>query len=288
MDELLNCRRLDQLTIAYGSLSREKLKQIGEFGKLTLLVVPGGDIDDDVTAQWVGLDSLWEVNLDDTKVSAATIGWLSRQKSLRRFSLNRVPLNQSALDGLAELTQVSELRLAGCDFPIQALQPLLERGNLESLDLSGRPIDEELVQLLRGRHSLTQLVLHDSDVRPELLEQIMKDNEELYVNLGETPGSVSDELASELQRRGLLVRRDYSRGWQSAFRTVDGYINPNDRRDSPLPAPEDPRQVVAVAMPISAGRINEEIFRATTPGATRERSTAHPCITLPPGALRGF
>ena len=81
MDVILNCRELDQLTLAYTSITPQKLREIGRLDRLSLLALPGAPIDDSITANWHNLTSLWEVNFDDTSVSDATIAWLSKIES---------------------------------------------------------------------------------------------------------------------------------------------------------------------------------------------------------------
>lgn len=263
MEVLLDCGQIDQLTIAYGSLSRERLKDIGSFRELTMLILPGADLDDEVTKHWTGVDSLWEVNFNDTRVSVGTLAWLKKHRSLRRVSLNRVPLNEAALNALGQLTQVSELRLADVSIPLLKLEPILAEGNVESLDLSGTPVDEQMLDFVRRAHSLQQLIVHRSEVDPEVLKQIIDANESLYVDLGEIPDSIDDDLARELQRRGHLVRDRFIRGWQSSFRVVDGYINPREPIRPPVPDDLDqfPRRVVTLSMPMAGGRIDDTVFR---------------------------
>ena len=172
VDTLLRCRELDELTLAYTSVSREQLKRLGQLRALTMLAVPGGHIDDDVTADWRQLGLLWEVNLDDTRVSAATLAWLSRIGSLRRVSLSRVPLDDAGLDALSELRQISELSIAGVPIDSARVKQLLLAGNLESINLAGIGVDDALIDAIGEstsvetprvgpRRSESRLAFHD-------------------------------------------------------------------------------------------------------------------------------
>ncbi|MFK8110559.1 MAG: hypothetical protein AB8B91_00065 [Rubripirellula sp.] len=183
-DEVLQCKDIGQLTLAYSSVSREKLKKIGSFTGLNLLAVPGGDVDDDVTSHWQRLQFVWDVNLDDTAISFGTMEWLSRISSLRRLSLNRVAFNETAARVLGELRQVSELHLAGVKVDPARLRPILESGNLEILNLSGWKLDSELGEMLPLSYALRVLKLHDSEVDLESLAKLLEQLPELHVDLG--------------------------------------------------------------------------------------------------------
>ncbi len=170
IDVLLECGSLDQLTLAYTSISPQKAAEIGQLHKLSMLVITGAEIDDEVTANWHKLKSLWEVNLDDTSISVGTIAWLSRLESLRRLSLNRVPLSNEAADALCEVRQISELHLAGVSIEADKLGRILSNSHIESLNLSGQTVDAELVDAIVGAKALKHLVLHDSEHRCEIAE----------------------------------------------------------------------------------------------------------------------
>ncbi len=169
--------------------------------ELTFLALPGAKVNDDVVRDWSGLTSLWEVNLDDTEISVGTIAWLSRMDSLRRLSINRVPLTKAAADALVELDQVSELYLAGVSISRETLSTLLQLGSLETLDLSGWEIDDELLEILcsEGTH-LKHLILRNSDVDESSFRRLLAACPTLYVDMGGIPRF----------RRPIITRRTSS------------------------------------------------------------------------------
>jgi hypothetical protein len=256
MDVLLTCLNLDQLTLAYTSITRPKLMNIGGLRNLSMLALPGADVDDQVTSKWHRLKSLWEINLDDTSVSVETIAWLSRIDSLRRVSLNRVPFDEAAADALAELRQVSELRLAGVSFDCRKLKPLLQGTHLEALDLSGWKINPELLDVLDTADSLKHLILKDCDLDADSLERILASNPLLYVDMGAIPGFVTDEVASDLRQRASAMRAEFRTGWRQMLGADSPTAIEKEFRDE-----RTRRQVVSRVMPWEDGRINPQVFR---------------------------
>jgi len=186
--------------------------------KLSMLILPGSDIDDGVTSNWSSLKSLWEINLDDTEVSVATIAWLGSIDSLRRVSLNRVPLDPVAADALSQLNQVSELQLAEVELGCEKLIPLLDAGNMESLNLSGWDLNEELLELINASPSLKLLKIHDTTVTEEQVKQLMEVNSAIYVDAGELSKQFAPALTKELRRRAIALAQGSSSGWRQTLR----------------------------------------------------------------------
>ncbi len=259
MDVLLQCRDLDQLTLAYTSITREKLIEAGQLKRLSMLALPGAEVDDEVTSHWHQLTSLWDLNLDDTSVSVATIAWASGIESLRRLSLNRVELNEAAVDAIAELRQVSELHLADTAIQIKNLKPLFDVGNLEVLNFSGREVDTELLEALGDASSLRVLILHDSNIDASSLDRMLLSNPSLYVDLGTVPDSVNEEQMSELRRRALLVRRGLNSGWRHAIHMRGGGNIASYRRQEELV--EQSSRQLDPRLPANQGTNNLQVFR---------------------------
>lgn len=218
MDAILECTKLDQLTLAYPSISRQKLCDVGQLYRLSVLAIPGADVDDEVTSHWNRLSSLWDLNLNDTSVSAATIAWASSIEPLRRLSLNRVELDREAIAALHHLRQVSELHLAGTSVAFHDLAPLLKIGNLEVLNLSGQQVDDQFITLLANASSLRHLILRDSDVSIEQLQQMLQNNPALYVETRPSDGELSEELIAQLSQRSQSVEQHFSSGWRNLIR----------------------------------------------------------------------
>ena len=184
-----NCIKLNQLTLAYASLSTEDLRSINQFHRLSMLALPGAPLDDSITKDWSNLSSLWEVNFADTNISTGTLAWLASIGSLRRMSLDRVPLEDSKVteDVLAELSQLSDLSFAGVPISPTRLNGLLSFGNLERLNLSQTQIDDETVELLCKAKSLRFLILHDCEIEASSVEKLLDTNRKLFIDIGSDP-----------------------------------------------------------------------------------------------------
>ena len=218
IDEVLVCKKLDQLTLAYTSVSTSRLKQIGQLKTLSTLSVPGSEIDPSVIAAWTELKSLWDVNLDDNEISTGTLVWLGNIKSLRRLSLNRTRLENQATEKLGNLTQLSELQLAGVEIDKTRIRPLLQANNIESLNLSGWQIDDEMMEWLLDTKSLMLLTLHDCEITPRQLEQFMDRVPPISLDLGSQIATLDTKTQRELERRVRTLTLGTIEGWRTAIR----------------------------------------------------------------------
>lgn len=225
LEQLLNCPELDQLTLAYTSVTGNQLRRIGRMKDLSILCLPGAEINDDVTSEWSTLKSLWEINLDDTNVSVGTIAWLGGIESLRRVSLNRVPLSDAAAKALAQIRQVSELQLADVSFDPSFLLALAEAGNIESLDLSGWDSNEDLLSVLRSIPSLKLVKMHDTSITEEQLQSLLSANPMIYIDAGKSGEQFDSETSEELQRRAIALARKTNAGWRQALRERAGIFS---------------------------------------------------------------
>ena len=224
-EELLSCPQLDQLTLAYASVTGDRLKLIRRMKDLSILCLPGAELDDDITSEWSTLQSLWEINLDDTNVSVGTIAWLGGVESLRRVSLNRVPLSDDAAEALALLPQISELQLAGASVDPKFLVPLAQAGNIESLDLSGWEPSEALLSVLRGIPSLKLVKMHDTNITEEQVQSLMRVNPTIYLDAGKAADRFDSETSNELRRRAVALARWSNSGWRQALRERAGIFS---------------------------------------------------------------
>ena len=218
IDEVLVCKKLDQLTLAYTSVSTSRLKQIGQLKTLSTLSVPGNEIEPSVIAAWTELKSLWDVNLDDNEISTGTLVWLGNIKSLRRLSLNRTQLKKEAAEKLGNLTQLSELQLAGVEIDKKQIRPLLQANNIESLNLSGWQIDDEMMNWLLDTKSLMLLTLHDCQITPRQLKQFMDRMPPISLDLGTQMATLNTETQRELERRVQKLTLGTIEGWRTAIR----------------------------------------------------------------------
>jgi len=207
---LWQCKDLDHLTIAYGRLSRQALEKIGRFTKLTVLAVPGSDIDDALFLNhWSNLIRLSDVNLSDTKVSSGTLRFLLSVKNLQKLAINHCNVSQRDLEDLVKINQLVELEVAGIGLDSITLAGCLRRGMMDRLDLSHSMLTNEHVQILAGRtgNSLRFLGLRNCGLSETQLKQIIEGHPQLSVDI-EGNGASADFLAELGREKRLLDRRD--------------------------------------------------------------------------------
>ena len=218
LDEVLVCKNLDQLTLAYTSVSTSKLKQIGKLKTLSTLSVPGSNLEPSVIAAWTQLKSLWDVNLDDNEISTGALVWLGSIASLRRLSLNRIELDEHASEKIGNLTQLSELQLANVQIDRTKIRPLLEANNIESLNLSGWKINDELMDWLLATSSLKMLTLHDCQLTPPQFKRFMARVPAIYLDLGSQFATLDAKTQQELEQRVQRLTLGTVQGWRTAVR----------------------------------------------------------------------
>jgi len=207
---LWQCKDLDHLTIAYGRLSRQALEKIGRFTKLTVLAVPGSNIDDALFLNhWSTLIHLSDVNLSDTKVSLGTLQFLFGVGNLQKLAINHCNVSQRDLEDLVKINQLVELEVAGIGLDSITLAGCLRRGMMDRLDLSHSTVTNEHVQILASRagNSLRFIGLQGCGLSETQLRQIIDAHPELSVDI--KGNDANAEFLAELARaRRLLDRRD--------------------------------------------------------------------------------
>ena len=190
-ETVVQCPAMDQLTLIHPQLSPTMLRQIGQLDRLTVLVVPGAAVNDEIIQSWESLRSLWEINLDDNDVGQPTLQWLSQNPSLRSVSLARVRLDDTGLESLSLLTHVSRLCVSELPVKRRHLTDLLQAGSLTHLDLSGCDVNDALLDEITASLSLRELNVHGCDLKPEQLARLRKQLPELQVVMTKTDWTAS-------------------------------------------------------------------------------------------------
>ena len=147
----------------------QRLADIAE-GTEWLMIAVSTDFDDAKLTAVTKIDSLKSLYLQTTQVTSAGLGqlasldhleelWLNEDaeiggsgyanladcQSLKKLSLFNMPINAAALQGLAKLTQLRDLRVSPEGFPAQGLKPadfgpLKDLTGLEALNFAINPI----------------------------------------------------------------------------------------------------------------------------------------------------
>ncbi len=220
VDALFECDEVDRLMLAHTSISKERLSALGKFSRLSSLIVPGALVDDDVTAHWKSMTMLQELNLDDSAVSEGTFRWLAGIESLRRLSVNRISLTDTAAIALSGLTQLSELRIADATLNPRPLITLLNAGVLERLDVSGTPMKQDLVDAICRCPSMKWLTVHRGQISEDLLQQLIAANSGLVIDVGAAAERYSKETIAALTERFEQARFGPSSEWIGVVSTV--------------------------------------------------------------------
>jgi hypothetical protein len=200
-----DCPKLDHLTLAYTSLSRRSLLQVGQLKDLSTLILPGADVDDSVTSSWRDLKQLCEVDLSRTNISRGTFQFLMSLKNLQRLAINHVPLDRSDLRPLVAVTQLIELEVAGIGLDDDLLEALLKRGLLDRLVVSDTELSNRAVELLASpvARSLVFLGMRECGLTEDDVRRILDEHEQLVVDVSGHP--LSDDFIDELRRNNRLV-----------------------------------------------------------------------------------
>ena len=222
---LLTCRKLDELSLAYPSLSQTVLNRMGELNFLTKLELPGCLIDDQTVGHWKKLKNLRHVCLDDTKIGAATISWLSSLPSLRSVSLNYLEIDREAANQLAGLKQVSHLSLVQTPLDPESMIALLTVPTIEHLDLSGNKLDQSVVEAIAASTSLKTCVLRDCGLSSAQANAFLKASPNLRVDADEI-----EKIRPVIQTVERLVKSAYGPETRPR-RRHDRYRHDGQRRE---------------------------------------------------------
>jgi hypothetical protein len=209
-EDLWQCAELDHLTIAYGNLSKQALKYVGRFDRLTALALPGSAVDDEIVSQhWQALTMLSDVNLSETKVSSGTIEFLAGLKNLQKLSVAYCNAQPEDLMSLIDVDQLIELDVAGIGLTSDCLIGCLRRGMLDRLDLSDSRLSEELIDVLAGpaANSLLFLGLKNCKLSEADLQRISDAHPRLAFDITGTP--IKPTMIAKLRdQKRLLDRTD--------------------------------------------------------------------------------
>ncbi|MEM1225459.1 MAG: hypothetical protein AAGJ40_07165 [Planctomycetota bacterium] len=206
MREVFLNRNLDELTLAYCSVSRDMLHRVGEMATLTSLALAGCGVDDKITRSWRPLERLRTVCFDDNQIGADTLAWLRTIPSLRRLSLARVSLDQAAWEQLGELRQLSDVGLIGVDLDPAQLRLLLSEATIERLNLSRSEISDQVAKVLLDAMGLQHLTMRDCDIEPSWLMNMLQTHPALTVDLGDRTEEAAESAPPELAHQFRLDR----------------------------------------------------------------------------------
>ena len=143
--EVLRCKGLQRLTLAYTNLDPTTWSKISELRDLEFLGVTGSNIDDEFVQSLAGLQKLNTLRLDQTSITLASIPVVAKLKNLEICDLRGLQLGSEQvtqlISGLPKLTLVS---LAGAELTADNMRQIAKLYSLQILDLSGCNLTDEL------------------------------------------------------------------------------------------------------------------------------------------------
>ena len=104
-------------------------------------------------------------------------------------------------------------------------------------------------------------MLRQSGVEPGVLAKLLAAKPLLFVDLGELPDSIDDQVVADLKERAFAVQMNFRRGWQSVFPVSGLARDGSEASRHGMIVGEGPRSSATLKMPVSMGRINIDLFR---------------------------
>ncbi|MFY7874904.1 MAG: hypothetical protein ACOVQM_05620, partial [Pirellula sp.] len=147
LEEILNCKGLEKLTLAYASVSSEMLSRLSELPNLKHIRLPGCKVNDEVIAKWGELRNLTELFLDDTEVTDQGVSQLPLS-NLSRLSLRRTKTTSGLLKQICQAdrkTPLTWLGIGGYELTEADLKSISDLDTIVVLSLSDLSLDAKNV-----------------------------------------------------------------------------------------------------------------------------------------------
>ncbi|TWU59693.1 hypothetical protein V7x_54670 [Crateriforma conspicua] len=209
-DQLLDCRRLDELTLAYSGISKDRLRKVGLFRQLTVLNVPGSDVDDDVADHWRGIERIQHLDLSDTQIGHRTLHWATGLPNLRSLSINGVPLDKRSSRLLSNLGDLQYIHVGDTNADVGDLIPTLHGEVVMMLDVSGLTLTDAFIDAAINAKALKRIRIDRCDMTPEQLQRLVdRSRPDLRIDIDPGHPALSDQLAGFIDERNRLAGRPF-------------------------------------------------------------------------------
>ena len=237
IDEILNCEKLEKLTLAYTNISSSQLARIGQLTELQYLALPGCAVDDDVVSNLGNLKKLKSLILDDTSVSDQGMSQLPLGQ-LTRLSVQRTKVSSEILGLLAQKQAEQQGRLrwlgvGGFELSTSHVQSIANLKSLEVLSLRDCTLDSTILSpiLSQGMASLSWIQLESIRGDGSALLALAQRTDAFF----ELQNCEKDTLAMSflLQSDRLLERESIENMSPTRQIQFQGYGRPSMRRQIP-------------------------------------------------------
>lgn len=139
--ELLNCRKLEKLTLAYSSVSPAVIEQLLDLPELTYLVLAGSKVNEKAITKIGRLEKLTAINLDDTAVDDTFVDAIIKLPNLKILSLVRTRVSSDSFEKLASINSLQQIGISGMEMTAGRMQMLANLSSLTALELTQSKMD---------------------------------------------------------------------------------------------------------------------------------------------------
>ena len=171
MREVLNCKGLQKLTLAYSAVSPEMLQRIGELSSLKYLVLTGSQVNDAVLASWSNTAELKTLALDKTQITSASLPQILSLNNLESLAIDGSLLTDESFAAISKLNRLKSLSIAGATLSRTRMNEIAQMIALKELDLSGCVVTHEaalpVIESVDLRQTLTKLTLNNGKIEDQ-------------------------------------------------------------------------------------------------------------------------
>jgi len=147
VNEVLNCKSLKSLTLAFTDLKSATLQRIANLTELESLTMTGSKIDNEFLVSLSKLQKLRKLRLKETSLDKADFSALSNLQLLEVLELGDWNIEPTAMEGIAtNHPQLTELSIVRASLSSNCLRKIAGLQELQILDLSGCSIDDDMAK----------------------------------------------------------------------------------------------------------------------------------------------
>jgi hypothetical protein len=147
VNEVLNCRSLKSLTLAFTDLKSATLQRIANLTELESLTMTGSKIDNEFLASLSKLQKLRKLRLNETSLDKADLSALANLKLLELLDLGDWNLKPGAIETIAaNHPRLKELSIVQAPLSSNCLRKIASLQELDTLELSHCNIDDEMAK----------------------------------------------------------------------------------------------------------------------------------------------
>ncbi|MEM7475974.1 MAG: hypothetical protein AAF483_13355 [Planctomycetota bacterium] len=183
-EAVLQCQKLQKLTLAYTGLAAESLRALAELKDLEVLVLTGTKIDEELLGSLSGLEKLRVLRLDETGIPASLLH--SNLRSLPQLvELGVDQLDAKFASTLPRMEQLTKLHVRNTNVSLALMQQICSIPQLQYLDLTGCDVTATAAEYFATRPppTLVEISLRNAKVEGPYLLKLARTYRHLYWNV---------------------------------------------------------------------------------------------------------